>query len=104
MSRITRVQQLESFFNFKDGEFRYKCEADCPIWHTENISSVARSLHTAAAIVANVADSVGVKELSAVFGLINNDLKLLQHLLKVDYDAEAEAVEFDDLDLDNDED
>ena len=23
MSRITRVQQLESFFNFKDGEFRY---------------------------------------------------------------------------------
>jgi len=72
-------------FSRKTGEFHYDC-GDCDTTHVQNIESAYRSLVTASALLSNFVYMIkGSKEFGLAITAIDEDLRLLQHLIAFDY-------------------
>lgn len=72
-------------FSRKTGEFHYNC-GSCNDTHIQDIESVYGSLVTASALLSNFVYMIkGSKEFGMAITAIDEDLRLLQHLIAFDY-------------------
>jgi len=79
-------------FNRRTGEFHYDC-GSCNTTHVQNIKSVYGSLKTASALLSNFVYMIkGSKEFGLAITAIDEDLRLLRHLVAFDYGVDENTT------------